>query len=195
MSRRATTAPPRGCTAKISALLVALGCVLAAGAGVEATDAIDLNATRSVGPGQQARINGGTVRVTQVTAGTKLDPVTGNRIHTKGLFIAVTIKLDAPGQEQSLNPDGLFSGDWKFRPVRGGPVVAPAGYRTTTRRAFEVNPDHLDDLYLQLSETETISRYKQILHVELDSRQDWRQQAQGRTVEASGTPIATTALP
>lgn len=192
-----TSRPSR--VSKLGALLIALGCVFVAGIGVKVSDTIDTDAVRSVKLNESARINGGTVRVTQLTVGSRLDSGEGQKTTTKGMFVAVTVKLSAPGTKQSLHADGLYSGDWKYRPFQSTAMKAPAGYQTGTRLVFEVNPSHLDGLYLQFAETETISVYKQILRVGLgidkNHAQKWQRSAKNRTVKASSGPVSRKALP
>lgn len=180
---------------RITAVLVALACVVVAGVAVKVTEHISDDVVRTIDVGQSARLNGGIVSVTRVRAGTVVDDGS-DRVSTKGMFLAVTVRLAAPGAEQTVGAVGglrLYTADRTYRAFGNNQVVkVPAGYRVDADMLFEVDPSHIAGATLEIFASEIIySRPQKIrvrLGIEPSNAARWASAARGRLITTDGTP-------
>jgi hypothetical protein len=190
-----TSAPGRQRVTRVTALLVALACVVVAGVAVKITDKIDNDVVRTIDVGQTARLNGGTVSVTKVQAGTMIDDGS-DKVTTKGMFLAVRVRLAAPGEEQTVGAVGglrLYTSDRTYRAFGANQILkAPAGYAVTADMLFEVDPQHIDDATLELFHSEIIHSIPQKVRVRLGIERRnaaaWTASARGRLLSVENSP-------
>ena len=193
MSSTTPTAPHR--VSRVTALLVALACVVVAGIAVKVTDNVDFEVVRTVDLGQSTRLNGGIISVTDVRAGTVIDDGS-DKVTTKGMFLAVTIRLEAPGEEQTVGEVGglrLYTADRTYRAFGANTVLkVPAGFQQTGDMLFEVDPRHIAGAELELFQSEIIYSTPQKVRVRLGIERSnaarWAAAARGQVITTESSP-------
>lgn len=120
--------------------------------------------------GESLGINQGLVTVSDVRVGTALRSNDQIRDRTSGMFVMVHVDAAATGpkklalQTAKLLAIGELSYD-TYDSLAG--VSAETGFAVSTDVTFEVDPAQIDDLTLELNETEYVSGYQQRLRVHL----------------------------
>lgn len=186
----AAPAARAGRPGRLASVIIALACIVVAGIAVHITDGISSDVVRTVGVTQSARLDGAIVTVTGLRAGTSVVTDTDERYSSKGMILAATVRVEAPGQKYTL---GGLSGITLHTNDRSyavfGPntsITAEAGFASTGDLLFEVDPRHLDGAYLELYRQELIYVTPQKLHVRLGisarNAADWAASAKGRTI-------------
>jgi hypothetical protein len=138
---------------------------------------------------QTLAIRDGEVSAGNVRVGTQLLREGAVVSETPGLFVVVEIRLAATGnRDLSLsNPLLLTRDDRTYDTYDSSTVRAVTGFRTVGDAVFEVDPDHIDDLTLQLWETELVSGYQQRARIHLgitpQNAAAWRAAGAGTGVE------------
>ena len=146
-------------------------CVVVSAIGLKLTDDPIAFHKVTAAVGQQVVIDGVEVTVVDVTVGQTL---TDNRnkpiVSSAGVFVAVDLLLACRGP--SGNPAStvqLVAGPREYQEWKSSGALTPdAGYRTTSRLIFEVDPVDLGDLVLDGHRTEFISGYQAHVWVDLD---------------------------
>lgn len=183
------TLPPR-----LASVLLAIGCVAVATVGLRSTqpdvDARDYNVQIVPGRvGQAVHIRGGELEVTNVRFGSALAEYGEVSDRTAGMFVVLTIEASDTGtKDLQLTDSRLFSHEITYDSYGfpGGPLVNP-GFRSTLDVAFEVDPDLIDDLTLDIYQSQLISGYAQHARISLgitaETAERWRASGRGRTLE------------
>lgn len=179
-------------TQRVLSVLVGLGLIVAAAAGYRFSDP---QADFAVVRGQfeePHRFNQGTAKVDDLRIGSRLDEGDAT-VTTEGLFLAVRISVQAPKKvEVHVQNVQLLAADGTvYEPFDSGEqVFADPGFETIGDVVFEVSPDRIDDLTVQLWDSTIVDGYHQRLRVHLgitgDNAAQWVQAAQGQVVEATG---------
>ncbi|MBO0882696.1 MAG: hypothetical protein J2P17_20655 [Mycobacterium sp.] len=177
-----------------------MACIVVAGIAVHITDGMDSNDIRTVNVHQSGRLDDAIVTVTDVRAGTRVELGEDELYSSKGMIIAATVRLEAPGRKYTvggLNSTTLHSGDRSYASF--GPnatLSAEAGFATTGDVLFEVDPQHIEGAYIELYDAEFIYLVPQKLHVRLGittrNAAKWVASAKGRTLtvdEAESEPL------
>lgn len=184
---------PGSGTSRLASVIVALACIVVAGIAVHITDGISDDVVRTVDVKQPGRLDNAIVTVTGVRAGSAVVIGPDERFASKGMILAVTVRVAAPGQKYTLGGLGgisLHTSDRSYSVF--GPntsISADAGCVSTGDLLFEVDPRHIDGAYLELYREEFIHVTPQKLHVRLgitrENAADWAAAAKGRTVHAA----------
>lgn len=190
-----TTVGAHNRVSRVTALLVALACVVVAGIAVKITDNIGRDVVRTIDVGQTARLNGGIISATLVRAGTMIDDGS-DQVTTKGMFLAVRVRLEAPGEEQTVGRVGglsLYTSDRTYRAFGGNQIIkAKAGYASTADMLFEVDPRHLDGATLELFDSEIFYSTQQKIRVRLGIERRnaaaWAAAGKGQTITTDSSP-------
>ncbi len=144
-----------GRRSRVVAALLALACILVAAAGLKLSEPDTSGVDYVTVPGRPVEIDGAELTVTHVQAGSKIT-VGGDSAQTPGLFIVVTARLAAPGAKLTLRDPTVVGGGRTYSDYTVQPLAAEAGFVSTCDWAFEVDPDHLAGLRLQVTEGEII---------------------------------------
>ena len=145
--------------------------------------------------GETASINEGLVTVDDVRVGTALKSNDQIRDRTNGMFVVIHVDAEATGPDKLtlqsatlLAAGGLSYGTYDA--LAG--VSAETGFAVSTDVTFEVDPARIDDLTLELYETEFISGYQQRLRIHLGitagNADRWRAAAKDQVL----TPVDAT---
>ncbi|QDP94766.1 hypothetical protein FOE78_01505 [Microlunatus elymi] len=177
---------------RVTAVLVALACVVVAGVGVKITDDLDTGeVVRTARVGEPAPYNGGTLTVTKVTPGTMItNDYSDNALTTGGMFLQLTVRIAAPDGPVATGASGgleLHSGDHIYRSFGDTVMSVTTGYVGTADLVFEVDPRHLDGAYVDFKKSEIIHVTPAVVRVRLGITKDnvaqWRASAKGRTLQ------------
>ncbi len=138
--------------------------------------------------GSVTRYNEGFAGVSDVRVATELTDGTA-RVKTSGLFVVVRLTVQAPGSDEvHIQYAELLSRDTTYTGFEAGSTVfADAGFETTRDVAFEVSPQRMEDLTVQVWDAKIVSGYHQRLRVHLgitaDNATDWAAAAQSQRIE------------
>ncbi len=177
-------------------MIVALACVAVSAAGLRLSETAGTDDELIRGRvGETASINEGLVTVDDVRVGTALKSNDQIRDRTNGMFVVVHVDAKATGpdklslQSAALLADGGLSYG-TYDALAG--VSAETGFAVSTDVTFEVDPAWIDDLTLELYETEFISGYQQRLRIHLGitaaNADRWRSAAKDQVL----TPVDAT---
>lgn len=184
---------PRVSRDKLTGVVVALLCLALSAIGLklnEPPEFIYVDGRRdSVVSIERARLIVG-----EVSVGTRLIRDGQLRAETTGMFIQLSVTLEVPGHENvSLNRTRLVTRDRTYQGWSSDSIAADAGFRTTRDMTFEVDPQQIDDLSLEIWEGAVIhgpyQRARIHLGITAENAEQWRQAAPGRELETriSGT--------
>ena len=190
------TRGPRFSRRRLISLIVALACVAVSAAGLRLSETAGTDDDLIRGRvGETASINEGLVTVDDVRVGTALKSNDQIRDRTNGMFVVVHVDAEATGpdkltlQSATLLADGGLSYG-TYDALAG--VSAETGFAVSTDVTFEVDPARIDDLTLELYETEFISGYQQRLRIHLGitagNADRWRAAAKDQVL----TPVDST---
>ena len=164
------TRGPRFSRRRLISVIVALACVAVSAAGLRLSETAGTDDDIIRGRvGETASINEGLVTVDDVRVGTALKSNDQIRDRTNGMFVVVHVDAKATGPDKlsgsrlRCSPTGLSYGTYDA--LAG--VAAETGFAVSTDVTFEVDPARIDDLTLELYETEFISGYQQRLRIHL----------------------------
>lgn len=148
--------------------LVTLACVVVAAVGVRATEPADEQIVDGT-IDQPVSVREGDVTVDDVRYGTYLLRDGDVSARTPGLFVVVHVSAEAPGRAPlALGRSQLTSGDRVYLPYSSlSGVRAVPGFRSQVDVVFEVDPQRIDDLTLELWPGEIITGYHQRIRVPL----------------------------
>jgi hypothetical protein len=178
---------------RVVSAVVAIGMIAVAVLGVRLSEAGDKAQIIRGSAGQVLSIRDGTLQVSQVRVGSSLK-LFGRVQPTTGLFVVVRIDLAATGREQLnlqsvklLAQSGVTYNGFNL----GGGVTAEPGFLTTTELAYEVDPNRIDDLTIQLGSNEIVSGYQQQVQVHLgitaENAARWREAGAGQGLELAAS--------
>jgi hypothetical protein len=154
---------------RIVALLITLACVVLATIGIRASeDPHDYEILRGT-LGQRVALNEGEVVVDDVRVGNALLSNSDISATTPGIFVVVALTVSAPGQGRMvINKSQLTSGDRTYATYSSlSSVSAVAGFESTGDLVFEVDPQRIDDLTIELWHSEVVHGYYQRVRVPL----------------------------
>lgn len=160
---------------------VTLGCVVLAALGLKASElSQDFQVIRTT-LGRPARINEGTVTVDHLQVAKALVENGQQKFQTRGLFVMVSVSVAATGRGPLvISESRLISGSRTYLPFSTSALVQAApGFRSTADFVYEVDPQRISGLTLELWRTEILSAYPQRVRVDL-----------GVTAQNSVTPAA-----
>lgn len=183
---------PGSGASRLASVIIALACIVVAGIAVHITDGISGDVVRTVDVKEPGRLDSAIVTVTGVRAGSAVVIDPDEHFASKGMILAVTVRVEAPGQKYTVGGLGgitLHASDRTYSAF--GPnssISAQAGFARTGDLLFEVDPGHIDGAYLELYREEFIHVTPQKLHVRLGitrrNAADWAAAAKGRTLHS-----------
>ncbi|MGI8768776.1 MAG: hypothetical protein ACR2I1_06675 [Propionibacteriaceae bacterium] len=120
--------------------------------------------------GQTVDVNSGEVTVLDVKVGQTLAGTDGRpEVHSPGVFVGVDVQVacpkeeENPGQTVKLHGGSRTYTEW----AAAGVVGPPAGYQTTARMIFEVDPADLNRLVFEAYRGEIIAGYERHAWIDL----------------------------
>ncbi len=149
--------------ARLLPILVAIALVVVSAMLVKLTET-DQGYQRVRGAvGETVVVNDGELTVLSVRFGSVLSVHGVESDRTDGLFAVVTVKAAATGRRAlSLSQSRLVAESVTFGPFGlGSGVTADPGFVTTSDLVFEVDPDRIGGLRLELWPLELVSGYQQ----------------------------------
>lgn len=185
---------PGSRTNRLASVIIALACIVVAGIAVHVTDNVSGDVVRTVDVKQSARLDNAIVTVTGVRAGQAIITDSDDSFTSKGMILAVTVRVEAPGQQYTVGPSGvsLHTSDRSYSSFgTNNSIRAEAGFVSTGELLFEVDPRHIDGAYLELYRSEVLRVVPDKLHVRLGitrkNAADWAASAKGRTLRVGET--------
>jgi len=178
--------------------LVALACIVVAAVALQVSKPSPDRIQHVTGARDEPVSYGdGSVTVGRVRVGQGLDHF-GGVSRTVGLFVTVDVTLSAEGNRVlSLGQFQLLSGDRIYDDYSVAGLRVQPGFAERTTVAFEVDPQRIDDLVLQLGRGEVVSGYHQQLRVHLgitpENADAWRRASVGQVLDDGSN--TTWALP
>lgn len=148
--------------------LLTVACVVVAAVGIRFTEPADFQQVRGA-LGQPVSVREGAVTIDDVRYGTSVLRHGDTAYRTTGLFVVVHVTAEAPGRAPlSLQRSQLTSGDRVYLPYSSlSGVKADPGFRSQVDLTFEVDPNRIDNLSVELWPGEIISGYYQRIRVPL----------------------------
>lgn len=179
---------PRTQPTRLVSILVGLALIVASAAGYRLSmEQQDFQIVRGR-LGELHRYNDGLASVSEVQVGTKLEQGDAT-VDTPGLFVVVRLTVQAPNRLEVhiQNSQLLADGDTVYEAFGSGEqVFANAGFETTREVAFEVSPERVEDLTVQVWDAKIVDGYHQRLRVHLGITEanaaQWVAAAQGQVV-------------
>ncbi len=175
--------------ARVVALLTAIACVALAATAVQASESRpEHDYVRGV-VGRAVGVEDGEVSVDQVRVGSQLTRAGEVMDTTPGAFVVVRVTVAATRAHQIRlsNSRLVTAGPRVYDEFTAQSLSAPPGFSSRMDYVFEVDPNAIDDLTLELWRTEIISGYQARVQVHLgitpDNAEQWRDAAAGRRVE------------
>lgn len=169
-------------------VLVALACVVLAAVGLRLSDPPDFQVLRGE-LGAPVRMNDGDVTVDRLQVGDSLLESGDIKYRTPGMFVVVNVSASATGaQSLRITDSRLTSGDRSYLPYSNlSSVTAVPGFTSSMDFVFEVDPNRIDDLTLELWQEEIVGGYNQRVQVPLRitaaNADQWRARAHVPVVE------------
>lgn len=148
---------------RVASVVFALLCVVVSAIGLKLTDSpLEFHKVTGV-VGQTLEIDGVQLTVLGVTVGQTLADSRGKPlVRSPGLFVGVDVLVACPGAKGNpASRTRLRADDRRYEEWGSGGALTPAaGYRTTNRVIFEIDPDDLGSLVLDAGPIEIISGYQ-----------------------------------
>lgn len=134
--------------------------------------------------GELNRYNKGSVEASDVRIGTKLLDGSAEAT-TPGVFVVVHLSVRAPGEQEVhiQHAELLARGDTRYQAfTTGEQVFAEPGFETSRDVAFEVDPNRMEDLTVQVWDAKIVDGYHQRLRIHLgitaNNAEQWKVAAQ-----------------
>jgi|GEM_PF-4305007 hypothetical protein len=188
-----TTGHPNGRVNRLASVIIALACIVVAGIAVHVTDGIPGDVVRTVDVNHPTKLDDAIVTVTGVRAGQAMANDSDDTFVSKGMILAVKVRVEAPGQKYTLgglSGISLHTADRTYSVF--GPntaITAEAGFVSTGEVLFEVDPQHIAGAYVELYNQEIIHVIPDKIHVRLgitaDNADRWAASARNRTLRIS----------
>jgi hypothetical protein len=178
--------------------LAALACIVVAAVALQVSEPPSERTQNVTGVRNEPVSYGdGSVTVGSVRVGQGLDHF-GGVSRTAGMFLTVDVTLSAEGNSViSLGQFQLLSGDRVYDDYSVAGLRVQPGFAERTTVAFEVDPQRIDDLVLQVGRGEVVSGYHQQLRVHLgitpENADAWRRASVGQVLDDGSN--TTWALP
>jgi hypothetical protein len=153
---------------RLLTVLVTLGCVVLATIGIRVSDTDDNFQLVRGRVGRAVSINEGSVTVDDLRVGRSLVQ-DKDVVSTPGLFVAVRVTASAPGKDQLvLGSSQLSSGDRVYLPYSSASTISvDPGFSMKKDLLYEVDPNRIDDLTLDLWQGEIVVGYHQRIRIPL----------------------------
>ena len=151
--------------------LVTVSCVVVAAIGIKASEPADFQVLTGT-LGQPVTVRAGEVTVDDVRFGTSLLRNGDVSSRTSGLFVALRVTVAASGHTSvTVNRAQLTSGDRVYLPYSSlSGATADPGFQSQVDVIFEVDPNRIDDLGIELWSGEIVAGYYQRIQVRLGVR-------------------------
>jgi hypothetical protein len=178
--------------------LAALACIVVAAVALQVSEPpSDRTQTVTGVRNEPVPYGDGSVTVGGVRVGQGVDHF-GGVSRTVGMFVTVDVTLSAEGDRVlSLGQFQLLSGDRVYDDYSVAGLRVQPGFAERTTVAFEVDPQRIDDLVLQVGRGEVVSGYHQQLRVHLgitpENADAWRRASVGQVLDDGSN--TTWALP
>jgi len=178
--------------------LAALACIVVAAVALQVSEPPSDRTQNVTGVRNEPVSYGdGSVTLGSVRVGQGLDHF-GGVSRTVGMFLTVDVTLSAEGNRVlSLGQFQLLSGDRVYDDYSVAGLRVQPGFAERTTVAFEVDPQRIDDLVLQVGRGEVVSGYHQQLRVHLgitpENADAWRRASVGQVLDDGSN--TTWALP
>ena len=173
---------------KVVSLVAAVALVTLAAIGYQLSEPHDFQVVRGQ-LGTFGTYDHGSLRVDHVQIGTEFAPSTQQAVSTPGVFVMVRVTVRASGgTEVTANHVRLLAEGTSYAPrTLTSTVTAAAGFENSDDVGFEVAPDRLAGLTLEVWRTQGfVTGYEQRVRVPLGvtaaNAAQWREAAQGRQV-------------
>jgi hypothetical protein len=174
---------------RLVGVLVAIGLVALAAAGLRLSEGDEgFEVVRGV-RGEPVVLNDGTVTATDVRVGTSLSNEGDVYAVTPGLFVVVRVEVAATGERALPGYDArVITGPRRYEAFRGSTVGnVPPGFQTEQDLVVEVDPAALADITLELDPTELLTAYPEHARIHLgiteENAEAWRAAGQDQVVE------------
>ena len=181
---------------KVLAVLLALLSVAVMAAALRVSeDRLEFQVVQGV-PDQTLAVRSGELSAGNVRVGTRLLREGTVLSETKGMYVAVEVRLAATGNRDiTLTEPKLLTSDGRtYNTFDSSLLKAVSGFRTVNDAVFEVDPAHVDNLTIQLWEGELVYGYQQRSRIHLGitpgNADQWR--AAGRNLGIESRPSETT---
>jgi hypothetical protein len=192
--------PRRVPRARVASAVLAVLLVTVAAIGYRVSDPDSENELIRAPLDQTVGFGSGTVRVSDVRVGTTVQ--SGDHVwQTRGVFVVVNVALAARGRDSLLISDTrvLSRSGVTYRTGIGAQVIkADPGFEVSQNYVFEVDPQRMDDLVLEVWDKGVTFRYYQRTQTPLGitraNMAQWAQAGAGRRVVVARDQ-ATTVLP
>jgi hypothetical protein len=173
---------------------ITLACVVLAAVGLRLSERDDNFQVVRGTLGSPAVVNEGTVTVDDVRVGGSL--VEGGEVtsRTPGMFVVVNVTAAATGSDSLvLGRSQLLSGDRVYHSYSAlSTISAVPGFQTRVDLVFEVDPNRIDNLTIELWRNEIVSGYHQRVRVPLRitprNADQWRTRAHRLITEPETRP-------
>jgi len=178
--------------------LAALACIVVAAVALQVSEPPSDRTQYVTGARNEPVSYGdGSVTVGSVRVGQGLDHF-GGVSRTAGMVLPADVTLGAEGNRVlSLGQFQLLSGDRVYDDYSVAGLRVQPGFAERTTVAFEVDPQRIDDLVLQVGRGEVVSGYHQQLRVHLgitpENADGWRRASVGQVLDDGSN--TTWALP
>jgi hypothetical protein len=186
-------------TSKVLPVLLAIALVGLSAVGLRLSDPEEKDYDVVAGVvGKPVKVNDGEVTVKQVRVGRTLKENGQIGERSDGMLVVISVTGAATGPKPlNLNAVRLLSGKVSYEGYEFSTgLSAQPGFQTSIENVFEVDPDRIDNLTLEMGSNEVLTGYQQRLRVRLGvtaaNAEQWRAAAVG-IVEAA--PDTTRAIP
>lgn len=185
---------------RLVTLAIVLGCVVLATVGIRVSERDEGFQVVRAKLGSTVSINEGEVTVDNVRVGDRLFEDGAVTDQTPGMFVVVQVTAAATRSDSLvLSQSQLLSGDrvYKVYSALSNITVVP-GFETEQDLVFEVDPQRIDGLTLEMWRLEVVSGYHQRVRVPLGissrNADDWRAEGH-RLIGGPDTAGTTRVIP
>lgn len=171
---------------KLLAVVAVVACIVVATIGTRLSDP---DKDFRVVPGkldEKVMINGAELTVNQVRVGQVLVMEESIDAKATGMFVQIQVDLANPSSNEKaiLGKSRLLSGDRSYNPYESMTNIgADPGYGATTDFLYEVDPNQIDDLSLEIWSQGILSGYHDRVRIHLgitaENADSWREAADG----------------
>jgi hypothetical protein len=149
--------------------LITVGCVVLAAIGLKVSEAADDFQVVRGRLGTPVAVNEGDVTVADPRVGNALLQDGEVTYRTAGMFVAVNVTVAAPDRDSlMLGSPRLLSGDRVYLPYTSlSSLSAVPGFQSSLDFVFEVDPNRIDALTLELGRGEIVAGHHQRVRVPL----------------------------
>ena len=173
--------------AKVTGIVAALACLAFSAIGLKVNDPPDFTYVDGVRD-QTVQIEGAELVVGEVQVGTRIVRRGEVRAETTGMFVTISSTLAVRGSQRvSLNQSQLVTDERTYDNWSSTGLRADPGFTQTQDLVFEVDPNQVDDLTLEIWHAGIVHGFYQRARIHLgitaDNAEQWRRAAEGRDLE------------